>query len=61
MKIKFEVSRTKRSKTDCPYEYIDGYEGRIKKVGSYACHDCKNFVSVDLEKREVERNADTNR
>ena len=54
MKIKFEVSRTNRSKTDCPYGYINDYEGTIKKVGSYACHDCKNFVSVDLEKREVE-------
>ena len=59
MKIKFEVSRTNRSKTDCPYGYIDGYEGTIKKVGSYACHDCKNFVNVDLEKREVECKADT--
>ena len=56
MKIKFEVSRTNRSKTPCPYEYIDEYEGTIKKVGSYACHDCKNFVSVDLEKREVDCN-----
>ena len=54
MKIKFEVSRANRSKTPCPYEYIDGYEGTIKKVGSYACHDCKNFVSVDLEKLEIE-------
>ena len=54
MKIKFEVSRANRSKTTCPYGYIDGYEGTTKKVGSYACHDCMNFVSVDLEKREVE-------
>lgn len=36
MKIKFEVSRTNRSKTTCPYGYIDGYEGSTKKVGSYA-------------------------
>lgn len=61
MKIKFEVSRTNRSKTDCPYGYINGYEGTTKKVGSYVCHDCKHFVSVDLEKQEVECNADTNR
>ena len=59
MKIKFEASRTNRSKTDCPYGYIEGYEGTTKKVGSYACHDCKDFVSIDLEKREVECNADT--
>jgi hypothetical protein len=58
MKIKFDVSRTNRSKTTCPYEYIDGYEGTIKKVGSYACHDCMHFVSVDLKKREVECNAE---
>lgn len=59
MKINFEVSRTNRSKTDCPYGYINGYEGTTKKVGSYACHDCIHFVSVDLEKREVECKADT--
>jgi hypothetical protein len=58
MKIRFEVSRTNRSKTECPYGYIDGYEGTTKKVGSYACHDCMHFVSVDLEKREVECNAE---
>lgn len=61
MKIKFDVSRSNRSKTECPYGYIDGYEGLTKKVGSYACHDCMHFVSVDLEKMEVECNADTNR
>ena len=54
MKIRFEVSRTNRSKTECPYGYINGYEGSTKKVGSYACHDCVNFISVDLEKREVD-------
>ena len=54
MKIKFDVSRTNRSKTDCPYGYINGYDGSIKKVGSYACSDCMHFVSVDLEKMEVE-------
>lgn len=59
MKIKFEVSRTNKSKTLCPYGYIDGYEGTVKKVGSYACHDCMHFVSVDLDKREVECKADT--
>ena len=58
MKIKFEISRTNRSKTPCPYEFIDGYEGTIKKVGSYVCHDCMHFVSVNLEKREVECNAE---
>lgn len=59
MEIKFEFSRTNRSKTQCPYGYIDGYEGKVKKVGSYACHDCMHFVSVDLEKREVECKAET--
>lgn len=59
MKIKFDVSRTNRSKTDCPYGYIDRYVGTIKKVGTYACRDCKNFVGVDWEKREVECKADT--
>lgn len=59
MTIRFEVSRTNRSKTPCPYEFIDGYEGTTKKVGSYACHDCMYFISVDLEKREVECKADT--
>jgi hypothetical protein len=54
MKIKFEVSRTNRSKTPCPYGNINGYEGTTKKVGSYACHDCMHFVSVDLERQEVE-------
>jgi hypothetical protein len=58
MKIRFEVSRANRSKTDCPYGYTNGYEGSTKKVGSYACHDCMHFVSVDLEKREVECKAD---
>ena len=59
MKIKFEISKTNKCKTDCPYGYMDGYEGSTKKVGSYACHDCMHFVSVDLEKREVECKADT--
>ena len=58
MKIKFEVSRTNRCKTKCPYEFRDGYEGTTKKVGSYACHDCMHFVSVDLERREVECKAE---
>lgn len=58
MTIKFEVSRTNRSKTPCPYEFRDGYEGTIKKVGSYACHDCMHFIGIDLDKREVECNAD---
>jgi len=59
MKISFEISRTNRSKTPCPYGYINGYEGTTKKVGSYACHYCMHFVSVDIEKREVECKADT--
>lgn len=59
MKIKFETTDENECLTDCPYGYIDGYEGTTKKVGSYACHDCLNFVSVDLEKREVECKADT--
>lgn len=59
MKISFEITRTNRSKTECPYGYIDGYEGKVKKVGSYACHDCMHFVSVDLEKREVECKCET--
>ena len=59
--LKFEVSRTNRIKTPCHCGYIDGYEGTIKKVGSYACHDCKDFVSVDLDRLEVECNADTPR
>ena len=59
MKISFEITRTNRSMTECPYGYIDGYEGKVKKVGSYACHDCMHFVSVDLEKREVECKCET--
>lgn len=58
MKIKFEVSRTNRSKTDCPYGYIDGYEGSIKKVGSYACSDCINHVSQDNYNMVVECDAE---
>lgn len=58
MKIKFEISRTNRCKTPCPHGFIDGYEGTTKLVGSYGCHDCMHFVSVDLENREVECRAD---
>lgn len=59
MKIQYDVEHECFCTTPCPYGYINGYEGSTKKVGSYACHDCKNFVSVDLEKREVECKADT--
>lgn len=58
MKIKFDVSRTNRSKTECPYGYINGYEGITKKVGSYACHDCFHFVSIDTDKNTIECNYD---
>lgn len=58
MKIKFEISRTNRSKTPCPYGFIDGYEGTIKKVGTYACADCVHHLSQDNEKRFVECDAE---
>lgn len=53
MKIRFETEG-RYAITDCPYGYINGYEGTTKKVGSYACSDCINFVSQDNEKKEVE-------
>lgn len=46
------------SKTYCPYGNINGYEGTTKKVGSNSCHDCMHFISSNLEKMEVECNAD---
>lgn len=58
MKIKFEISRTNRSKTPCPYEFRGGYEGMTKRVGSYACHDCVHHLSQDNEKRFVECDAE---
>ena len=53
MKIKFDVSSTNIGKTDCPYG-VYGFAGTILKVGGFACINCIHFVSVDLEKREVE-------
>lgn len=58
MKIRFEVSRRNRCKTDCPYGYIDGYEGTTKKVGTYPCRYCMNFVGIDTKNKEVEFKAD---
>lgn len=58
MKIKFETEYECHCTTPCPYGFMDGYTGELKKVGSNACSDCTHFKSIDLENNEVECKAD---
>lgn len=54
MKIQFKTEYEWYCTTPCPYGFLDGFTGDVKKVGSNSCSDCKHFVDIDNENNIIE-------